>query len=116
MRIFLVDDADDLRVLVRTWLDLGTSHTIVGEASNIDEALQRLPESAPDVIVTDLVMGAGGGAGQLVAELRAAAPNARLIVLSGHDPVGLELPPGVDRYVIKGGGLDALIEAISDLS
>ncbi len=115
MRIFLIDDADDVRMLVRTWLDLHTAHTIVGEATDMGEALRQLPESTPDVIVTDLVMGAGTGAGRLVEELRAAAPNAKVIVLSGHDPGGLELPAGVDGYVVKGGGLDALIETIDAL-
>jgi two-component system response regulator DevR len=115
MRIFLIDDADEVRLLVRTWLDLHSTHQIVGEAGSMAEALARLPTSAPDVIVTDLVMGAGSGAGQLVDELRGAAPSARLIVLSGHEPGGAGLPAGVDGYVLKGGGLEALIDAIDDL-
>ena len=115
MRIFVVDDDEDVRLVVRTWLETATDHVVVGDAAGIDAAVLQLPEIRPDVIVTDLVMGAGDGAGRLIARLRDAAPEARLVVYSGHDPAGGRTPPGVDRYVVKGTSLDALTEVLSTL-
>jgi two-component system response regulator DevR len=115
VRIFVVDDDDDVRLVVCMWLETATDHLVVGDASNIGEAVRRLPATRPNVIVTDLVMGAGAGAGQLVAQLRDAAPDAHVVVYSGHDPAGGAPPPGVDRYVVKGTSLDALTDALSTL-
>jgi DNA-binding NarL/FixJ family response regulator len=112
VRILLVDDDPDICLLVRTYFELSSGFEVVGEASDVTQAVAQAARLRPDVIVTDLVMGAGGGPEPLLRELRDAAPEARVVIFSGWDAA---LPSGADAYVVKGGQLDDLIEAIQQV-
>jgi PAS domain S-box-containing protein len=67
LRILLVDDDDDARAMVKRLLD---EYGVDGrEAANVEEALQRVAEELPDLLVSDISMpGADGYA--LVRQLR----------------------------------------------
>jgi DNA-binding NarL/FixJ family response regulator len=51
--------------------------------------------------------------------IRAAVPGVRVVVLSGFDEGTMRdraLEAGADRYLAKGGDMDALLAAIEDLT
>jgi PAS domain S-box-containing protein len=54
LRVLVVDDDDDARAMVRRLLDEYGVET--SEASNVEEALQRVAESVPDLMVSDISM------------------------------------------------------------
>lgn len=54
LRVLLVDDDDDARALVRRLLDDHGVESI--EANSVDEALKRVAESVPDLMVSDISM------------------------------------------------------------
>ena len=56
VRILLVDDNPSVRHYLRTILELQTSWRVCGEARNGIEALHRVLESPPDVILLDYKM------------------------------------------------------------
>jgi DNA-binding NarL/FixJ family response regulator len=112
VRIVLVDDEDDLRLLVRTVL-ADTDHDVVGEAGDIEQAVAEVRRLRPDLIVTDLVMGAKEGAEPLLSELRAAAPLARVIIFSGWERPSHDL---ADGYVVKGGLIEDLVDTIDEMA
>jgi DNA-binding NarL/FixJ family response regulator len=112
VRIVLVDDEVDIRLLVRTVL-ADTDHEVVGEARDIQQAVAQVRRLQPDLIVTDLVMGAKEGAEPLLSELRAAAPLARVIIFSGWAQPRHDL---VDGYVVKGGLIDDLVDTIDEIA
>ncbi len=76
--ILLVEDDSEMRSLLcdELW-DLGCR---IVEARDGDEALQRISDARPDVIVTDLRMPAGGL--DYVARLRTFAPNSPIILMT----------------------------------
>ncbi|MBC7174566.1 MAG: chemotaxis-specific protein-glutamate methyltransferase CheB [Polyangiaceae bacterium] len=56
LRIFVVDDSAVARVLLRHWLHGFDGVEIVGEARSGREALERVPSSAADLVIMDVVM------------------------------------------------------------
>jgi YesN/AraC family two-component response regulator len=53
IRVVIADDDPDIRVLLRSLLDLDTRIEVSGEASDGAEALARFTELRPDVLVLD---------------------------------------------------------------
>lgn len=116
LRILLCDDADELRLLLRSQLESDPSIAIVGEAGDGHHAIRLAGETAPDVVVLDLEM-PGPAPGELIRLLRVTAPEARLVTFSGHDP-SVAVPGVVDAialHVPKTTELAAVHRAIAEL-
>ena len=85
IRILLVDD-HAVRAGLRLIVQSRTGMTIVGEAGNRDDALSLADSEHPDIILLDLDLGGDSGMA-LIADLIAAACEARIIILTGlRDP------------------------------
>jgi two-component system nitrate/nitrite response regulator NarL len=86
IRILLVDDHAVVRAGLRLIIQSRTGMTIVGEAGNRDDALSLADSEHPDIILLDLDLGGDSGM-TLIADLIAAASDARIIILTGlRDP------------------------------
>ena len=55
-RVLIVDDEEDMRVLLRAMIGGGNGIQVVGEAVDGTDALSRLAEADPSVIVLDQMM------------------------------------------------------------
>jgi DNA-binding NarL/FixJ family response regulator len=84
--IFLVDDHQMWRQLLRMQLDLEPDLRVVGEAATGPEAVEAVAELAPDLVLLDLDLGGRSGLAY-VSQLHTAAPSARIVALSGTDKV-----------------------------
>lgn len=82
LRVLVVDDAPDMRDLTRRALESTGAFSVVGEAANGQEAIDRTSALQPDLVVLDLAMPIMDGLTALP-EVRAAAPAAAVVVLSG---------------------------------
>ena len=103
-RVVLVDDSDDVRALLRVQLDLDGRFAVVGEANDGSVAVDVVREQQPDLVVLDLAMPRVDGLTALPL-LREAAPQARIVVLSGFDALAVGpkvLAAGASRCVEKG--------------
>jgi DNA-binding NarL/FixJ family response regulator len=86
IRVLLVDDHVVMRMGLRLLLESQPDLLVVGEAATGAEALTAATCEAPDVIVLDLDLGGESAIDSLPA-LRAAAPQARVLILTGvRDP------------------------------
>lgn len=56
MKVLVVDDNEDSRFLLRKRLDQKRQFQIVGEASDGFEALSRVEELGPDIVIMDVRM------------------------------------------------------------
>jgi two-component system response regulator NreC len=113
-RILLADDHSLLRDALRPYLQSQPDLDVVAEASSAEEALRRTTETAPDVVLLDVVMPGGGGIGA-VPELRRQNPGARVLILSEHaEPSYMRaaLAAGASGYVLKTSPAAVLLEAI----
>src|SRR6056297_1551505 len=103
VRVLIVDDhpmvAEGIEALLETFDDLD----IVGTLSNGREAVDRVSELAPDVILLDLNMPGvtGLSATEMILEKR---PDTRILILSMHDSpeyIGAALSHGAKGYILK---------------
>jgi PAS domain S-box-containing protein len=103
-RVVIADDSDDVRMLLRAQLEMDGRFAVVGEANDGSVAVEVAQEQQPDLIVLDLAMPRVDGLTALPL-LREAAPKARIVVLSGFDPLTVGpkvLAGGASRCVEKG--------------
>lgn len=104
MNILIVDDEVLSRVGLRhsfSWEEHG--YTIVGEAANGKEALEKIIELNPDIIITDIKMPQMDGL-ELIQTVSHLYPQIICIVLSCHndfDYVKIALQNGAIDYLLK---------------
>ena len=112
--LILIDDASELRGLLRRLLERSGLLRVVAEANDAGEASTLIKQQAPDVILLDLAM-PGGGALELIEEIRAAGQNLTIIVLSGYPASTTAqqcVERGADLYLEKGLPTKQLISEI----
>src|SRR3954471_17290045 len=100
-RVLVVDDEENLRLVVRTFLK--RSGYEVEAAEDADRALELVESFGPDVILTDVRMPKRGGL-DLLATLKAKGNEATVIVMSAYGNVDLALEAmkaGAYDYVQK---------------
>jgi DNA-binding NarL/FixJ family response regulator len=112
IRIFHCDDSAAFTRLVAHWLDEHGDIEHVGAAHTGDDAIAAIGPAQPDVVLLD-TMGSPGDTA-LLRRIRAAAPQARVIVYSGYVSLLDEGALGVeaDAYIEKSDGDDALVAMI----
>ena len=100
-RVFVVDDHALVRSGVRS--ELGDGVEVVGEASEVDAAIEMIREREPDVVLVDVHMPGGGGRAVIEA-VRRTHPGVRFLALSVSDApedVIAVMRAGARGYVTK---------------
>jgi CheY-like chemotaxis protein len=101
MRVFLCDDNDGYRALTRIVLE--PLHEVVGEAGDGEEAIERAPDVAPDVLLLDLNMPRLTGQ-EALPRLRELLAATKIIILTtgrAEDERQRALDAGADGYIVK---------------
>jgi len=114
IRVLMVDDHTILRDGIRALLNLYEDIAIVGEASDGKDALTKVVQLRPDVVIMDIAMPGLGGL-EATLEIRKLSPESRVLVLSQHDNkeyVHSVLKAGACGYVLKKAAGSELIAAI----
>jgi diguanylate cyclase (GGDEF)-like protein/PAS domain S-box-containing protein len=110
IRVLHGDDSRPYRRLVQEMLAVHPDIDVVAGAPTGPDALAALPASRPDIVLLDIDM--PGVTRELVSRLRAQAPQARIVVLSGHEPTRTPLTAAADDFISKTVGFDELAERI----
>src|SRR6267142_668741 len=97
MRILIADDNDAVRRGVVGLLSSEAGWKVCGEARDGSEALQKARELLPDLILLDVSMPGINGL-EVSRLLRQEVPQARILVISQHDPIQL-----MTRVIAAGG-------------
>lgn len=80
-RCLIIDDADDVRLLLRLTLTRA-GFEVVAEAATAAAALDAAATEAPEVVLVDLMLPGSDGLAT-IASLRAILPDAQIAVCSG---------------------------------
>jgi DNA-binding NarL/FixJ family response regulator len=109
-RVFIADAKYTTRSALRLLL-VDMQMDVVGEAVDWPSALAQIPTINPDMLVVDWELPAGVGAA--LAELRAACPNLRVVVLSGQlEARRAALHAGADAFISIGDAPDRVTERL----
>jgi DNA-binding NarL/FixJ family response regulator len=112
--LLIVDDHPVVRDGLRGMFESAPGFTVLGEASNGVEALERAGALDPDVILMDLRMPGGGGV-DAIAELTRRGARAKVLVLTTYDTDTDTLPAieaGATGYLLKDAPRDELFAAV----
>lgn len=114
VRVLIVDDHTIVREGLRAILAYHQEVEVVGEASNGVEAIARVAELHPDVVVIDIAMPGMNGI-EATRLIRERHPSTAVVVLSQHSDreyVTSALRAGASGYVLKDAAGADLITAL----
>jgi two-component system NarL family response regulator len=114
IRILVAEDHLVARVGVTTIVNMQPDMTVVGEASNGQQAVEMYRKLLPDVTLLDLRMPGMGGV-EAAAAIRKEFSDARMIALTtygGDEDIRRALSAGVQAYLTKDVLHDELLKAI----
>lgn len=113
-KVFLVDD----HPLVREWLSQLIQReddlAVCGEAEDTQEALQKIEETKPDIVIADISLKNTHGL-ELVKDLQARLPALPVLVLSMHDEslyAERVLRAGAKGYITKQEATKKILQAV----
>ncbi len=118
LRLALADDHTVLRKTLVNLLSQRDQFIVVGEAGDGNGALRIAVELQPDVLLLDLNMPGRSGL-DVLPEIRANAPNVKVLVLTGRDEewyITQALRAGAHGYVLKAANENDLVDAIVKVS
>jgi len=103
VRVFLLDDHEVVRRGVRELLEAEDDLEVVGEAGTAEEALARIPATAPDVAILDVRLPDGDGVA-VCREIRSAHPGIACLMLTSYaddEALFSAIMAGASGYVLK---------------
>jgi len=112
--VVLVDDHAVVRTGLRLLLEAEPDLAVLAEASTAAEAVDRVAELKPAVLLLDISMPGGGGIGALE-RLRKTSPETRVLMLTAHDDpeyLRVALVSGAAGFILKNAAGAELISAI----
>lgn len=112
--IVIVDDADEVRFLVRTRLRLSGRVNVIAEGADGTDAVVMAAEHSPDLMLLDVSMPGMDGLTALPLVLEA-SPRTRVVVFSGFKEQGLVEKAealGAAAFIEKSTPIDTLVERL----
>jgi DNA-binding NarL/FixJ family response regulator len=112
--VLIVDDHPIMRVGIAAILNGQPGFRVVGQADTVAEAVRLFTALQPAITLMDLRLPDGNGV-QAIREIRAKAPNARIVVLTtyeGDEDIHQALEAGARGYLIKGMSHTALVQSL----
>lgn len=116
IKVFIADDHEMVRIGVSAYLSAQSDMTVVGEASNGQEAVEKILQLKPDIdiILMDNVMPVMNGA-EATKEILKAWPEAKVMMVTSFlddDKVYPALEAGAISYILKTSNAKQIAEAI----
>lgn len=112
--VLIVDDHAVVRAGLRMLIDQDPDMKVKSVAANRSEALAAATSDQPNIIILDIILGDEDGL-SLLPELKAVAPNSRVLVLTGlrsSESQRQAMRAGAMGIVLKEHAVEVLIKAI----
>jgi len=100
--ILIADDSDAIRLVLRDIVEIG-KHTVVGEAIDGADTIEKYPQLKPDLLLLDLAMPKKDGL-TVIQDVMKMDPNAKIILITAADNIKIIdkcLASGAKSYIAK---------------
>ncbi len=114
VKVLVVDDHEIVREGIRMVLATDPELEVVGVASSGEEAIEKVRELEPDVVLMDIGMPGLSGF-EATRRIRESHPNTQVVALTVHDSEGYVfqmLQAGATGYVVKRAPAEDVIMAV----
>lgn len=118
VKVMLVEDQKLIRIGIRTIFDETDDYMVVAEAASGKEAVSKLKNSSPDVVLLDLGLPDMSGI-TLIKELSEIDNNIKIAVLTAHnseEEIAKALSLGVYAYIFKDIATEILLSIIKTIA
>ena len=112
-KILIADDNAQIRFLIRSLVE-SAEFTVVGEAGNGKDAIEKARQLYPDLILLDLAMPVVNGA-EAAAILKDQVPMIPIILFTLHQDKSLASHLNVARVIGKPDGMTKLVDSIREV-
>lgn len=115
--VFIVEDNPDIQLLLQTIVSRDDEYACVGVVPTGTEALRRIPELLPDVVLMDIGLPDVSGI-DCVRKLKPLCPNVEFIMCTIYDEdetVFQSLEAGANSYILKRSKPELLLSAIREV-
>ena len=111
MRLLIVDDHEIVRIGIRLLLSARDNWEICGEAKDGFEAVEKVAELSPDIVILDLTMPVLSGL-DVARQIREISPSVKIVFFSIHEMPTAARLVGADAFVSKSLAAEQLEKAI----
>jgi len=114
IRVLLVDDHNIVREGLRVLLNASEKVEVVGEVADGREAVRKVQELEPDVVVMDIAMPMLNGA-EATRQILNSCPQVKVLILSSYsngEQIQWLIGAGISGYVVKASATQELLKAI----
>lgn len=115
--IAIVEDLDVVRNGLKDFISLSTDFLVVGSYKSGEEALQKLPEAKPDIVIMDINLPGMNGI-ECIRQVKDKSPGTQFMmftVYENDDKVFEALKAGASGYLLKNTGLLHIAESVKEL-
>jgi DNA-binding NarL/FixJ family response regulator len=115
--ITIVEDQRDMRESLAEWLGNAPGLRCVGAHASAEEALKRIPDEHPDVVLMDINLGGMNGI-ECVSRLKQRLPQTQVLMLTTYDDGDLifdSLRAGANGYLLKNMPRQELVQALQQV-
>ena len=116
LRVVVIDDTPDIRLLLRVALEAEGQFIVVAEAGDGRAGIELVRDHQPDAVVLDLAMPVMDGLDALPL-IREVAPRTRVIVLSGFQTASMAervITEGASAFIQKGASARAIVSEVAE--
>ncbi len=117
LKIYLADDADQIRQSLKKMLTAFSGVSIAGEAGTVPRAIEEIAELKPDLVILDIRMPGGSGL-DVLREIRRTGGAPTIIILTNFAAAQYReraLSDGADYFFDKSTEFEEVLEVIRQM-
>lgn len=107
-KVLIVDDDQDIRALIKAFLESESSFEVVGEAESASQAIEVAAEVMPDLVTMDYQMPGGSDGAECIRDMKQRWPGLHILALTASGPE-------VTRSMIEAGAYAGIDKAHMEL-
>ncbi len=118
IKVMIVDDHAIVREGIAEVLEQSGDFEVVGQAGDGEEAVNKVQELEPDVVIMDILMPAKDGI-EACREITAALPDTRILMLTAsnrHGAIVQAVNAGATGYLQKFSGKEMLLSTVREVA